>query len=63
MELWDLAKASSRTPWEALEDEHLEFNVSVMRGAREARRIATELAAQKGELPIERALEAVREEE
>jgi hypothetical protein len=39
LELWTLAKAAGRTPWEALHDPHLAYNATVMRAAQEYKRI------------------------
>jgi hypothetical protein len=39
LELWTLAKASGRTPWEVLHDPHLGYNLTVMRAAQELKRI------------------------
>jgi len=39
LELWTLAKASGRTPWEVVHDEHLAYNLTVMRAALELKRI------------------------
>jgi len=59
-ELWRLAKASGRTPWEALHDPNLPFNVTVMRGAEMAGDmvygLTTEAAASGDELGMRRAI-------
>ena len=42
LELWTLAKAAARTPWEALHDPHLAYNLTVMRAAIELKRVCIE---------------------
>jgi hypothetical protein len=46
LELWTLAKASGRTPWEAVHDPHLAYNLTVMRAAVEVKRYTLDRAEQ-----------------
>ena len=55
-ELWHLAKSTGRTPWEALMDPHLNFNLSVMRGYDKAKQVAEDMATAS----IERTTEGSR---
>ena len=64
VELWSLAKCSGRTPWEALHDPHLRFNLNVMRSSKKARGMGFRLAMQQlssgDEFGIARVIETLR---
>lgn len=44
LELWTLAKAAGRTPWEVVHDPHLAYNLTVMRAAVELKRFTLDRA-------------------
>lgn len=60
-ELWQLAKASGRTPWEAMKDKRFAFNLTVMRAARKFKLTRLGMAAQSGD-GLGAALQAMIEE-
>ena len=61
MELWRLAKASGTTPWQALRDPHLAFNLEVMRANDIARRTQMKLRVGQGADPLSAMLEGICE--
>ena len=56
LEIWTLAKAAGRTPWEVVHDPHLAYNLTVMRAAVELKRWTLDRAQQNQELMAQRIL-------